>query len=177
MSTSYFDKPVDELEKESAVGGRYLNPAKLEKETKIRFFGAGITGWQAWTTENEPLRWESKPEEFPANIKKNDSGAVDLKHFMAGIVWDYEDEGFKIILITQKTIKDELFKCMKAPEYGDDLNKYDIKLNKTGVLKETKYSVLALPPKAVDKAIAQQFEELQCDLKAMYDGDDPFAIS
>lgn len=175
MSTTYFDKPIDELEKESAVGGRYLNPAKLEKETKIRFFGGGITGWQAWTTENEPLRWESKPEEFPANIKRSDSGAVDLKHFMAGIVWDYVDETFKILLITQKSIKDELFKYMKAPEYGMDLNTYDIKLSKTGSGMETKYSVLALPPKAVDKSIAALFDELQCNLAALFDGDDPFA--
>lgn len=175
MSTTYFDKPVEELEKESAVEGRYLNPSKLEKETKIRFFGAGITGWQAWTTDNKPIRWEAKPEELPANLKKSDSGSVDLKHFMAGVVWDYEDKGFKILLITQKSIKDELFKYMKAPEYGPDLNSYDIKLDKAGTGLDTKYSVLPLPPKPVDKDIAKQFEELQCNLKAMYDGDDPFA--
>jgi hypothetical protein len=165
---------VEEISKESSSNGRYLNPAKLTGEKRLRFFGEGITGYSAWTIDKKPIRWEAKPAELPPNLAPDLSGKVTLKRFLAGVVYDYEAGDFKILEITQRTLMDQLFKFIKDEDYGDPTG-YDIKINKTGEGKETEYSLVAAPPKSVTKDMATAFENLTCNLKALFDGDDPWA--
>jgi hypothetical protein len=164
---------IDEISKESSGSGRYINPAKIEGEIRLRFFGAGITGFEAWTDDNKPIRWESKPESLPANIRQQE-GYQTLKRFLAGVVYDYASSSFKILQITQKTLMDQLFKYMKDEDYGDPTN-YDIKISRTGEGKKTEYTLVAAPPKAPTKDVQSAYDELTCNLTALYDGDDPFA--
>jgi hypothetical protein len=64
---------IDEIAKESSGSGRYLTPSKIDGEVRVRFFGAGITGFEAWTDDNKPIRWETKPEELPANVRQQEA--------------------------------------------------------------------------------------------------------
>lgn len=164
---------IDEISKESSGSGRYLNPSKIDGEVRIRFFGSGITGFEAWTDDNKPIRWETKPEELPANVRQQE-GYQTLKRFVAGLVFDYSANDFKILQITQKTLMEQLFKFIKDEDYGDPAT-YDIKIGKTGEGKKTEYSLVAAPPKAVKADIQARFDALTCDLNRLFDGDDPFA--
>ena len=101
-------------------------------------------------------------------------GRVGLKRFIMGVVYDYEAQEFKILEITQRTLMEQLFKYIKDEEYGDPCN-YDIKVSKTGKDKDTKYSLIASPPKAASKDLVAEFSELRCDLRAVYDNEDPWA--
>jgi len=165
---------VEEISNESSGSGRYINPAKLTGEKRLRFFGEGITGWYSWTIDKKPIRWECKPEELPANLAPDLSGKISVKRFLAGVVYDYEDGDFKILDITQRTLMEQLFKFIKDDDYGDATT-YDIKISKAGEGKETTYSLVAAPPKPVTKEIAQAFDDLTCNLKALFDGEDPWA--
>jgi hypothetical protein len=109
---------IEEIAKETSGSGRYLNPAKIDGEVRVRFFGSGITGFEAWTDDNKPVRWETKPEELPANIRQQE-GFQTIKRFLAGLVYDYSANDFKILQITQKTLMDQLFKFIKDEDYGD----------------------------------------------------------
>lgn len=60
---------IDEILKESSGSGRYVNPSKIEGELRLRLFGTGVSGFEGWTDENKPVRWELKPTELPSNIK------------------------------------------------------------------------------------------------------------
>lgn len=174
MTTAFLSTElIDEISKESSGSGRYINPAKIEGELRLRFFGAGITGFEAWTDENKPIRWETKPSELPANIRQQE-GYQTFKRFLAGVVYDYTSASFKILQITQKTLMDQLFKYMKDEDYGDPTN-YDIKISRTGEGKKTEYTLVAAPPKPPTKDIQAAYDELTCNLSALYDGDDPFA--
>lgn len=174
MTTAFLSPDlVDEIAKESSGSGRYINPAKIEGEIRLRFFGSGITGFEAWTDDNKPVRWETKPEQLPANIRQQE-GYPTLKRFLAGLVYDYASESFKILQITQKTLMDQLFKFMKDEDYGDP-NQYDIKIGRTGEGKKTEYTLVAAPPKPVSKDIQLVYDNLTCNLNALFDGDDPFA--
>jgi hypothetical protein len=164
---------VDEIAKESSGSGRYINPAKIEGEIRLRFFGSGITGFEAWTDDNKPIRWETKPDELPANIRQQE-GYQTLKRFLAGVVYDYASESFKILQITQKTLMDQLFKFMKDEDYGDPTG-YDVKISRSGEGKKTEYTLVAAPPRAVAKDIQSAYDNLTCNLNALFDGDDPFA--
>ena len=103
---------IEEISKESSGSGRYLNPAKIDGEVRVRFFGTGRTGFEAWNDDNKPVRWPTKPEKLPANIRQQE-GFQTLKRFLAGLVYDYSANDFKILQITQKTLMDQLFRFIQ----------------------------------------------------------------
>jgi hypothetical protein len=174
MTTSWLSPDViDEIQSEVSGLGRYINPSKLEGEKRLRCIGEGITGFSAWTVDKKPIRWEAKPVQLPSNLAPDLSGKVALKRFIASIVYDYEAGDFKILEITQQTLMTQLFKFIKDDEYGDPKD-YDIKISKKGQGKDTEYSLLASPPRPVSKDIATSFEGVVCNLRALFDGEDPW---
>lgn len=173
------EEVLDEVAKESSMQG-YISPSKLEekKPHRFRIFGSAITGFECWCEEgkkSKPKRYPMKPEEsdLPSTVKMDDSGRPQLKRFLATLVWDYQNEDFRILQITQKSIIGDLNKYVKDPDYGDPQG-YDIKLTRTGSGIDTEYSVVASPPKDMPKAIQQAYEEFYCDLNALFAGEDPF---
>ena len=79
---------AEQLQKEVSSGsGRFINPSKIDGETRIRLFGEGVTGYEGWTTDSKPVRWESRPAELPENILTNEDGRDTLKRFVAAIAW------------------------------------------------------------------------------------------
>jgi hypothetical protein len=166
---------IDEILKESSGSGRYVNPSKIEGELRLRLFGTGVSGFEGWTDENKPVRWELKPTELPSNIKVRE-GQTPLKRFIAIVVYDYSSQDFKILQMTQKTLMEQLFKYVKDEEYGD-ATQYDIKISKTGEGMKTEYTLLAAPPRPVAKDIQAAYEKdgVRINLQALFDGDDPFA--
>lgn len=166
----------EEINSESSQGGRYINITKLDpgKQLRVRFVIPGITGYSGWTTEKKPVRFEYHPETMPSNIAPDKYGKVGLNRFIAGLVYDYEAEDFKILEITYKTLLAQLYKYVKDPDYGDPLS-YDIKLTREVDNGSNKYTLVAAPPKPLDKAIAEAAAEVRCNLNALYVGGDPFA--
>lgn len=166
---------VDEVGANTAPDKRYLSLTKIqeEKELRIRFVGEGITGHEAWTTNNKPLRWRVLPEELPSNIRVDDNGSQSTKFFMTGIVYDYEAEIFRVLQISQKTVLENIYKYMKDEDYGD-LTGYDLVITRKGSGKETKYSVLAKPPKPLAAAVDAEFKELGWKLDYVFENKNPW---
>ena len=166
----------EEIRTEAPEGGRYINPSKhlTEEDRRLRFVGPGITGFEAWTTEDKPIRWEQKPAELPDNIKPDLKGRITSKRFIAGVVWDYAEDNFKILQITQRSIMEQLDKFVKDSEYGDPLG-YDIKLSKKGKGLDTEYTLIAAPPKPLHPDIQEAFDASGIKINAMFEqGGDPF---
>lgn len=175
MTTAFLSlDTIDEISSESSSSGRYINPSKLTGEKRLRFMGAGITGFGSWTTDKKPIRWETKPDELPSDLAPDFTGKISVRRFIAGLVYDYEAGDFKILEITQRRLMDQLFKFIKDSDYGDPTN-YDIKISKSGEGKDTEYTLVAAPPKPVTKEITDAYTKVHCDLHALFDGDDPFA--
>ena len=79
MTTTFLSLDlVEEISKESQGNGRYVNPSKIEGEKRLRFVGAGITGFGAWTVDKRPVRWESRPEKLPADLAPDHSGKISV---------------------------------------------------------------------------------------------------
>jgi len=171
---SVFDSAfLDEALAESG-SSRYLNLSKLEGERRFRFVGEGITGFSAWNTDNKPVRWEVKPSEIPENIKPDMNGSRDAKRFIAGIIWDYEEEDFKILEITQTTLIKAVAKYRVDEDYGD-LAGYDLKVTREKKGDKTTYTLVPSPPKALKPEIVKAAEKLECNLHALFEGKDPWA--
>ena len=177
MASSFLAPEVVEAlanESSSSGSGRFINPSKLTGEKRVRFIGSGITGFGAWTTDKKPVRWPQKPAELPANIAEDLKGNKIAKRFLAGMVWDYEDQDFRILELTQKSLLDQLFRFIQDADYGDPQG-YDIKVSKKGEGLDTQYTLVAAPPKPLAAEVAKAAENVQCDLAAMFDGKDPWA--
>jgi hypothetical protein len=166
---------LDEVAQNTGPDKRYLGLSKLPdgKPTRIRILGEGITGFEAWTTNNKPIRWPLLPDELPANIRPDDNGNQSAKYFIAGIAWDYAEEMFRVVTITQKGVLDSINKHIRDEDYGDPSG-YDFTITKTGSGLETKYSVMAKPPKPISASIKAAFADLDWDLTKLFDGKAPW---
>jgi hypothetical protein len=149
--------------------GGYL---KLQEgETKIRITASPLVGWEDWK-DNKPVRTEE--EQKP--LGTGDDGKVRIpKHFRAMPVYDYADGEIKILSVTQKAIMNTILDYMNTEEYGSPLG-YDLKITKTGKGMETKYAVVALPPKELSKEIKAKIDSVKVNLPALWDNGDPFEV-
>lgn len=167
---------VKTIKENTGADKRYLNISKLSdsQPTRIRFVGEGITGFLAWSVNKKPLRWEICPEVLPETVKPDDNGDRTAKFFMTGICWDYDNEMFRVVEITQKSILGDLQKYMADEDYGDPCG-YDIVITRTGSGLDTRYETLPKPPKPLASSIEEAFEAIDWDLHQLYDGRHPWA--
>ena len=92
----------------------------------------------------KPIRSTKKFTETPwINAKSQ------VKEVWSFKVYNYEAQSIQICSIPQKWIKETIMNLIWDSDYGDPLG-YDIKISKTGEGMETKYSLLASPPKEFD---------------------------
>lgn len=167
---------------EIAPASNYIKLNKLPegKECRFRAFGEPITGYLGWTEADKdapygkPIRWELKPTTLPPNLQKDEkTGQPRLQLFVTGVFYDYTNSMFGIIEVTQKMIFDR-FKALESDEDYGDLKNFDIKVTRKKENEFTKYEVMPSPPKPVAKEIEAAYKDFYCDLRALYDGGDPF---
>ena len=163
MFPSNYEPPAS-----SSEGGSYTK-IKENEPAKLRILSEAIVGYSYWTNDNKCVRSQSKFEATP-NIRENDK----VKHFWAFKVWNYVTAQIEIWEITQSSIRDALWAYWKDDEYGD-LRNYGLKVTRTGKALETKYQVIAMPPKPIGEDVALASANTPVNLYALYTGDNPFA--
>lgn len=160
----------------SASNGQYLNPSKLEKdkETLLRVVTKPIIGYSYWNSKNKPVRTKEHPGN-PSDIQIRDGKPDSVKIFWAMIVYNYTEQKIQILELTQKSIMDAIHAYVADEDYGSPLQ-YDLKLKKTGDGIETRYELMAKPPKDASEEVLTACMEVKdkINLDALYDGTDPF---
>jgi hypothetical protein len=144
---------------------------KLKQGDNVfRVLGDAIIGWIDWDNK-KPIRTpHDQPKPKPVDPKN------DVKHFWAFPVWDYEDKAIKVLEITQISIQNAINNYVADEAWGDPKN-YDIVVKKVGEKMETKYAVMAKPPKEITTEISEAFKAVKIDLNLLFSGDDPFIKS
>lgn len=149
------------------TGGNYM---KFEKgDNKFRILCKPILGWLDWK-DKKPLRFRmnEKPE-------KPIDPAKPVKHFWAMVVFDERDQKIKILEITQASIQKAITDLAKSSDWGSPLE-YGLTIVKKGEDKNTEYSVIPSPPKALSDAVNTLYQSFKyINLDALYEGGDPFA--
>lgn len=164
MSNNFLPVGFEKLK----VSKPYVNLSKLpEGEHRFRIVGRPIAGWIDWL-DNKPYRF--KPDHKP---KTSFDPAKPIKAFWALHVWDYAKEGLYIMEITQNGIRRSLEEYAMNEDWGD-LTSFDIKIKKEGSGKDTTYSVIPVPHKAMNATINKSLEETKIRLEALYEGKDPW---
>jgi len=139
----------------------------------VRILAKPIMGWLDWSEDGDGKRSPVRTpftDQKPAPIKAD----KPVKHFWAFPVWDYKDKAVKIWEITQASIQEVIYNLDSDESWGDPTG-YDLKINRTGEKLETKYSVIARPPKPLAKEIIAEFKEVNPDLNELFSNGDPFA--
>ena len=147
-----------------------------EGETKFRILSSPVTGYEGWK-DRKPLRFKNlvdamKQAPFETSTY-NPKG--DPVYFWALIVWSYSDNAIKILNLKQKTIQDKIKELANDPDWGD-VKKFDIKVIKTGVDKETEYSVNPVPHKEITAEIELAFKDKPINLEVLFSSGDPFEV-
>ena len=72
------------------------------------------------------------------------------KNFCAFVIWDYAENNFKIVEITQSIIQDAIFDLHSDDNWGDP-SIYDLNIKKEGQKLDTMYKVIPVPPKPLPR--------------------------
>ncbi len=143
-------------------------------ENKFRILARPIKGWEYWKTmadgTRKPIRKQMDDKIIMSDVEE---GEDSVKHFWAMPVWNYKDERIQILEITQKGIQTSIAGLARSKDWGSPLE-YDILVIKSGQQLLTKYEVHPVPPKKLDEGIIQLFTDMNINLNALYDGEDPF---
>lgn len=189
---------VQENEQNRFLPENYRIPKKSDQfmkvtvgKHKVRIMAAPIRGFVFFAEEIEketgdkvykPVRRTedfgdfTTQEMIEAGGKMNDKGKIEgSKYFWLMLVWNYKEQRFQVLEITQTTVLEGLMRFIEDGDYGDPRG-YDITIERTGTGKNnTKYSVIPSPPKQVDQEISDTFSQLTYNLGAVLENEYPFS--
>ncbi len=138
-------------------------------KNKFRVLSSVVTGYEYWTTENKPVRSKEKPLETP-NAKVEKNGKVNVNHFWAMVVYNYDADAVQILEITQKGIQKYIIGLTKDVVWGSP-KKYDLVVDRSGAGLETKYATVANPHTPVSEEIQAKFVAANINLEDMFKND------
>jgi hypothetical protein len=101
------------------------------------------------------------------------------KHFLALTVYNYDTQSIQVLELKQKSIMRAIEAYMKNPKWGNPQG-YDLLIEKvkTGPRdRDVKYTVIPEPPSPLDAGIIELSKMVPVRLEALYDGEDPFAVT
>jgi len=137
-----------------------------EGNNTFRVLSSAITGFEWWVDDKEGNR-------KPVRSKTDDEMPEDAKHFWAFVVYNLNDERIQILEITQVGIRKAITALINNEKWGDP-KEYNIVITRTGEGFETEYQVTPEPKEKLDKDILDKYGNMNVNLDALYEGDDPF---
>lgn len=142
----------------------------------------GIEYWKTVEGKRKPIRLAKQLDgTFPSvpmsELEINKYGDQDMpRYFWAMPVWNYQDKKVQILEITQKTILNYIKKMVSNSKWGDPIN-YDFIVTKAkGKNDKVEYTVTNNPKEAMPGEIMDTYKNTFINIKALFDGEDPFAI-
>ena len=152
--------------KSSGGSDNYLN-LKEPSTIRVRIMTPALVCYEAWTTDNKPVR-KPKGEKWDlANYKGTP------QECWAFVVYNYDAEKFQTFATTKKRIIQGLYQLATDPDWGNPSG-YDIKLMRTGKTKDdTRYSLSPVAPKPFSPDLIKIFKTKTVDLTALYRNEAP----
>lgn len=162
--TSFLPEGYEDLKTEKAF---WKMKDMKDGDNRLRIVSKPIAGWIDWH-DKKPVRYRTKNKPGkPYNPEK------PIKAFWAFHVWDYAREGLFVLEISQSSLLKALTSIAEDKDWGD-FTKYDIKINKSGSGKDTRYTLTPLPHKPLNDSIVAAIARSPVRLEALYDGGDPW---
>lgn len=143
-------------------------------ELRIRIVSKPITGYSYYSVWSNGKKTQIHSKECPDKlispaINKFTNKPEIAQEFWAMKVYNYNTKQVELFETTKTPIKTAILALARDPDYGSPKN-YDIKIKKTWVDKDTKYSVLPAPAKPLDIEIEVLCDDTYVNLEALYTG-------
>lgn len=183
------------LATKESTAGDYLNPSSIEDGGSVRFCilsESPLEGVEVWFTKNAGGMTKRVCPEWPSDEllaeleKQLDATVLErdgrraIKNCTAFFVYDYDMARVRVFSANQKSLMQDINRQLSEEDYSD-LSKWDVKLSRSGKVKETTYTVSIVPTKRSNTAIAKSVIEAWdsaceagADLEALYEGGNPF---
>lgn len=155
-----------------------------EGENHIRICSPALFGWQIFDQENQPHRRDmdnpfTVDDLRSLKIEKDDEGNFrEPAHFWAMLVYSYDEDAYRICMITQSTVQMDILGYFNDKAWGDP-REYDIKIVRKGTSKtDTEYSLKVLPKKKLSKDLVARLDALidRTELDKLMQGDYPMEL-
>jgi hypothetical protein len=154
----------------------------VEGQNSFRILSSAIIGYEWWVDAEEgsrkPVRVRTA-EEVPTVVKNATDDKSKAKHFWAFTVFNYKTQSIQILDLKQQTIMRAIEALVKNAKWGNP-KQYDIIIEKvkTGAKDwDVEYNVIPEPPTPLDTGIAELAKNVPVNLTALYNGEDPFAVT
>jgi hypothetical protein len=154
----------------------------VEGTNTFRILSPAIVGYEWFEDTGDggrvPRRVRTE-EEVPAEVRNAMDDRDRAKHFWAFVVYNYHTQSIQVLKLKQKTIMRQIEAYMNNPKWGNPQG-YDLTVEKvkTGNReRDVKYHVIPEPPTPVDEGIAELARFVPVRLEALFDGEDPFAVT
>jgi hypothetical protein len=148
--------------------------------------GHAIAGYQYFTNEGRPRRFETFPERYmddvgPSYEGKNmgtgEKGKPSV--FLSWACYPKDGSGFKVLDISQVKIREKIVRILGMDDYtieDGEMANFCIEISREGTKLDTKYDVLPILKKPTDEHIQLwRAARNQIWLPALFSGGDPFA--
>jgi hypothetical protein len=153
-----------------------------EGQNTFRILSPAIVGYKWWEETGDggrvPRRVRTE-EEVPEEVRNAPDDRDSAKHFWAFTVYNYATQSIQVLELKQKSIMRAIEAYTKNPKWGNPQG-YDLMIEKvkTGSReRDVKYTVIPEPPSQLDEGIAELARHIPVRLAALYDGEDPFAVT
>jgi hypothetical protein len=153
-----------------------------EGTNTFRILSPAIVGYEWFEDSGDGGRVPRRvrtAEEVPAVVRNAMDDWDQAKHFWAFTVFNYATQSIQVLKVKQKTIQRDIEAYTKNPKWGNPMG-YDLTVEKvkTGSRKrDVVYHVIPEPPMPLDAEIAELARHIPVRLEALYDGEDPFAVT
>ena len=173
--------------------GGYLSATKLGDGESMRLAILSQEPLESWTVwgengdQKKPFRFISEPtqdeieQELGEFVQRKNYEGTDLekpKFSVTVFVWSYAEEKVMVWEIAQRTLIKELDKITQTEDYAD-IWSWDLVVSRSGLKKNTEYSILPAPQKAALKSqIQEAWEKAQEEgysLQRLLVGGNPFS--
>jgi hypothetical protein len=153
-----------------------------EGTNTFRILSPAIVGYEWFEDTGDggrvPRRVRTE-EEMPGAVRTAVNDWDRAKHFWAFTVYNYATQSIQVLKLKQKSIQRAIEAYTKNPKWGNPMG-YDLTIEKvkTGSReRDVVYHVIPEPPTPLDEGIAELAKYIPVRLEALYDGEDPFAVT
>jgi hypothetical protein len=153
-----------------------------EGQNYFRVLASAVVGYKWWVDDKQegrkPVRVRTA-EEVPEEVRNATEKRAQAKHFWAFPVYNYQTKSIQVLEIKQQTIMKAIEAFMKNAKWGNPML-YDLVIEKvkTGSRDmDVEYHVVPEPPTPLDPGIAELATMVPVRLEALFEGEDPFAVT
>ena len=153
-------------------------------DNTFRVLAEAKVGWEYWkevTIEGKAVNRPVRVTEYDTiplgDVAPDNYGGLSLSFFWAFPVYNFNAKKIQILTVKQKTVRRPMTKNINNSKWGDPKDYNFVVSRDKDESGKTVYTVGVEPKEPLDKEIIKRFKDMNIDMNAWMNCDDPFSGS